>query len=165
MTDIPDRVRRAFRDHDGFEPAPDPGTFAATTTPFRAEASAAERSDGAIGFEVVVRAPTLSVAAEDRVAAVVEEGWYETFELRVSDAGSVTRADREIEPAVRRAGDEVVVETSYADLDPRRGVADAMALVNFVEGTYVQGVIPGYEYGEPVAGLLAEARRAAGAED
>ncbi|MFB6305150.1 MAG: DUF5813 family protein, partial [Haloferacaceae archaeon] len=34
-----------------------------------------------------------------------------------------------------------------------------------VEGTYVQGIIPGYEYTEPVASVLSEARRAAGAED
>jgi hypothetical protein len=95
---------------------------------------------------------------------VVEEGWYETFELRVTDVGGITRGDHEFDPTVRRAGDEVVVAFEFAEIDPGRGVEDARALVDFVEGTYVQGVIPGYEYTEPVAGLVAAGRRAAGAE-
>ncbi|MFB6302689.1 MAG: DUF5813 family protein [Haloferacaceae archaeon] len=165
MTEVPDRARRAFRDHDGFEPAPEPHTFRPVTTPFDVAVSVAGREDGAVGFEVVVRVPTLAAAVEDHVAAVVEDGWYETFELRITDVGDVTRGDHDLDPTVRRAGDEAVVELAYADIDPRRGVADAMAFVNFVEGTYVQGVVPGYEYREPVADILAEARRAAGAED
>jgi hypothetical protein len=165
MTEVPDRARRAFRDHDGFEPTPRPGVFTPVTTPFDAEVAVAAREDGAVGFEVTVRVPSLSAATADHVAAVVEEGWYETFELRIEDVGDVTRGDHDLDPSVRRAGDEVVVTLSFGDLDPRRGVDDALAFVNFVEGTYVQGVVPGYEYVDPVAGILAEARRAAGAED
>jgi hypothetical protein len=100
------------------------------------------------------------VTTPDDVAPVVEEGWYETFELRVADPNGVTREDRDLEPTVRTAGDEVVVEMAFDAADPRAGVADARALANFVEGTYVQGVIPGYEYEDPVASLLDSARRA-----
>jgi hypothetical protein len=48
------------------------------------------------------------------------------------------------------------------DLDERRGVDDAAAFINYVEGTYVQGIIPGYDYREPVARLLDRARQDAG---
>lgn len=163
MAELPDRVGRAFRDHDAFEPSPEPGIYVPVTTAFDGEVAVEEREDGSIGFAVTVRVPTLSATTRDHVAPVVEDGWYETFELRVEDVGAVTRGDHDLDPSARRAGDEVVVTVEFADLDPRRGVDDALAFVNFVEGTYVQGVVPGYEYVEPVAGLLAEARRAAGA--
>jgi ATP phosphoribosyltransferase len=40
------------------------------------------------------------------------------------------------------------------------GAADiAKAFVEYVEGTYVEGVIPGYEYADPVAGLRQRARQ------
>ena len=35
-------------------------------------------------------------------------------------------------------------------------------MIDFVEGTYVQGVIPGYEYTEPVSDLLSAARQQGG---
>ncbi|MFB6156365.1 MAG: DUF5813 family protein [Haloferacaceae archaeon] len=165
MTEVPDRARRAFRDHDAFDPSAKPGAFAAVTTPFDAEVRAGEGTDGRIEFAVEVRVPRLSTVVEGEVADVVEEGWAETFELRVTDPGGVTRGDRDLDPSVRAVDGALVVTVGFEDVDPRRGVADALALVNFVEGTYVQGVIPGYEYTEPVAGILAEARRAAGAED
>jgi len=56
----------------------------------------------------------------------------------------------------------VVVEFAFTDINERRGVDDAAALVNYVEGTYVQGLIPGYEYVDPVAGLVDRARQAGG---
>jgi hypothetical protein len=79
--------------------------------------------------------------------------------------GGVLRADRDLAPAARRTDDRVVVESTFADLDPRRGVADALALINFVEGTYVQGIVPGYEYEGAVAEVVASARRAGGSGD
>ncbi len=48
---------------------------------------------------------------------------------------------------------------SFEDIDERRGVDDAGALINFVEGTYAQGIIPGYEYTEPATRLIENARR------
>ncbi|MFB6304667.1 MAG: DUF5813 family protein, partial [Haloferacaceae archaeon] len=149
MTEVPDRVRRAFRDHDAFEPSPEPGAYAVVTTPFAAEVRVAGREDGRTDFEVAVRVPLLSAVTADEVADVVEEGWAETFELRITDPGSVTRKDHDLAPTVREAGDELVVTAAFADIDPRRGVDDALAVANFVEGTYVQGIIPGYEYTEP----------------
>ncbi len=157
-----ERARRAFRSHGSFEPADDEYEYENVTTPFDAAVAVTEGGGGRGRFEVTVRAPSLDAAAADDVAPVVEDGWYETFELRVEDVGGVTKGDGDVETVVRRTDDEVVVEMAYEDLDARRGADDANALVNFVEGTYVQGIIPGYEYTDPVAGLVSRAQDAAG---
>jgi len=69
------------------------------------------------------------------------------------------RGDDAPEPTVRATPDEIVVEAAFTDIDERRGVEDAAAIVNYAEGTYVQGLIPGYDYVDPVAGLVDRARR------
>jgi len=158
MTETSGRAARAFRDHDVFERIDD-GRFEATTTAFDAVVAARE-SDGRIDYEVEVHVPSLSAAVDGDVAPVVEEGWLETFELRVTDADGVVRGDHDFEPTVDLTAGEVVVAFAYTDIDERRGVEDAAAIVNYVEGTYVQGIIPGYDYVDPVAGLVDRARGA-----
>lgn len=158
MTETSGRVARAFRDHDSFERV-DEGRFESTTTTFDAIVEAGER-DGRIDYVVRVRAPSLSAAADGDVATVVEEGWLETFELRVADADGVVRGDHDLDPTVDLTAEDIVVEFAFTDINERRGVDDAAALINYVEGTYVQGIIPGYEYVDPVAGLVDQARRA-----
>ena len=161
VDDATERARRAFRSHGSFEPTDD--AYENVTTPFDATVSVAESDGGRGRFEVTVRVPSLDAAVVEDVAPVVEDGWFETFELRVEDVGGVTQGDSDdIETEVRRTGDEVVVEMTYEDIDARRGADDANALVNFVEGTYVQGIIPGYEYTSPVSELVSNARDAAG---
>jgi hypothetical protein len=160
MTETSGRVARAFRDHDSFERV-DEERFESTTTTFDAIVEAGER-DGRIDYVVRVRAPSLSAAADGDVATVVEEGWLETFELRVADADGVVRGDHALDPTVDLTGEDIVVEFAFTDINERRGVDDAAALINYVEGTYVQGIIPGYEYVDPVAGLVDQARRAGG---
>ncbi|WP_232702877.1 DUF5813 family protein [Halobacterium wangiae] len=102
--------------------------------------------------EVAVTVPTLSAVVDEPVADVVEDGWYDTFERRVVDADSVTLADDVTVTSVSRADGDVVVELT---LTPRQGKAadDALALVNYVEGTWFQGVIPGYDYVEQVQSM------------
>jgi len=157
MSELPSRVRRAFSDHGSFEPA-DGADYESTTTAFTGLVEATERDDGRVAFEVTVRVPMLDAVTRSEVAEIVENGWFETFELRVSDVGGIAKGDPEYEPELRREGGEIVVEASLADLDERRGVDDAGAFIDFVEGTYVQGIIPGYDYTEPVASLLSNAR-------
>ena len=159
VDDATERARRAFRSHGSFEPTDD--AYENVTTPFDATVAVAESDGGRARFEVTVRAPSLDAAVSEDVAPVVEDGWFETFELRVEDVGGVTRSD-DVETDVGRVGDEIVVEMTYEDIDARRGADDANALVNFVEGTYVQGIIPGYEYTDPVSGLVSSARDTAG---
>lgn len=159
MTDLPERVERAFARHEAFEAADGP-TFAVTTTPF--DAVVAVRASETVTAEVTVWAPMLSatVADGDAVADVVEEGWLETFERRMEDADQPLSPGRDVDPVVRTADDEVVVETTIEAGSPGAAAEDARALVEYVEGTYMEGVIPGYDYVEPVAGLLERARQA-----
>jgi hypothetical protein len=157
MTETSGRVARAFRDHDGFDRVDD-SRFESTTTTFDAVVTAAE-ADGRIDYEVRVRVPSLSAAVDGDVAAVVEEGWLETFELRVADVDGVVRSDHDFDPTVDLTADEVEVTFTFTDSNERRGVDDAAAMINYVEGTYVQGIIPGYDYVDPVAGLLERTRQ------
>lgn len=158
MTETSGRAARAFRDHGSFDHTDD-DRFELTTTAFDAVVTATE-TDGRIDFEVRTRAPSLSAAVAGDVAPVIEEGWLETFERRIDDVDGAVRGDHDLDPTVRRTAGEVVVEASFTDIDERRGVDDAAAIVNYAEGTYVQGLIPGYDYVDPVAGLVDRARRA-----
>ncbi|TKX59495.1 hypothetical protein EXE44_03400 [Halorubrum sp. SS7] len=158
--ELPDRVRRAFADHGSFEREGD--AWVSTTTAFDGRVRAGPAAEGRIGFAVTVRVPTLSAVTADEVADVVEDGWADTFERRAVDVGGVTRTDREFDPVVEREGDEIAVTYEFVDINERRGVDDAGALIDFVEGTYVQGVIPGYEYTAPVSDLLSAARQQGG---
>jgi len=174
-TDVPGRVRRAFGDHGSFEPADTDGpgsdgtgddttVWTSETTAFDGEVAVFAAGDGRLRFAVTVRVPSLSAVTAGDVADVVETGWFETFERRVIDVGGVTRGDHEFDPDVDRGTDEIVVHFDLTDSNERRGVNDAGALIDFVEGTYVQGVIPGYEYTEPVSDLISSARRQGGDE-
>jgi hypothetical protein len=163
MSHLPDRVHRAFRDHASFERVGE-NVFESQTTAFDASVAVTSKEDGVLSFVVTVRVPMLDAVTADSVATVVEDGWFETFQLRMEDVGGVTRRDRGVSPTVRREDDEAVVEMSFEDRDERRGVDDAGALVDYVEGTYVQGIIPGYEYTEPVSELLSRAYQSSGDE-
>lgn len=160
---LPDRVRRAFRAHDSFTPAGE-AAWTFETTAFDATVTAAPTPDDdpRVRYDVVVRVPTLSAVTAEHVASVVEEGWTETFERRVVDVGGVTRGDHTFDPTVAVADEELIVRLSVTDSNARRSVDDAGALIDFVEGTYVQGVIPGYEYTEPVDSLISSARQQGG---
>ena len=158
--ELPDRVRRAFADHGSFER--DGDEWVSATTAFDGRVRAEPADEGRIRFAVTARVPTLSAVTADEVADVVEDGWADTFERRAVDVGGVTRKEREFDPAIERGSDEISVAYALTDINERRGVDDAGALIDFVEGTYVQGVIPGYEYTEPVSDLLSAARQQGG---
>lgn len=157
MTELPDRVERAFATHEAYEAA-DGATFAVTTTPFEAVV-AVRVGDDEVTAEVSVWVPTLSAAVEEHVADVVEEGWLETFERRMADTEQALSPGQSVDPTVRVEGEEVVVEATVEAGAPTPAADDARSLVEYVEGTYMEGVIPGYEYGEPVAGLRDRARQ------
>jgi hypothetical protein len=52
-------------------------------------------------------------------------------------------------------------------MTPRSGKAadDALALVNYVEGTWFQGVVPGYDYVEKVQSMREQAAQNAQSTD
>lgn len=163
MSELPDRVRRAFRDDNAFEET-EPGRYESVVTPFEGVVDARPGEGGYVEYHVTVRVPMLNGVTEDHVAPVVEDGWYETFALRVEDIGGVTAAGHDLDPEVEREGAEAVVRVSFTDINERRGVEDAGAVVDYVEGTYVQGIIPGYEYTAPVTSLIDAARQSGGSE-
>lgn len=142
---------RAFEHHEAFERTGN--GFAATTTPFEATVRA-EGDD----YLVAVRLPTLdAVVVGETVAPVVEDGWFETLERRLADADGVTQAADLDAPALERRGDVVLVEVGFS-ARASIAAAEAKAVVDYVEGTYMQGVIPGYEYDDPVAAVRERAR-------
>jgi hypothetical protein len=166
MTDeeLPERAVRAFEAHEAFER--DGEWFELTTTTFDGRVTA----EGTDGWELVytleVRAPMLSTAAEGAVGPAVEDGWFETYELRLEDTDMAVRQDVAFDEqrVVEEAGDAVAVFVfEWGNADHAPGMAKAMA--EYVEGTYMEGIVPGYEYGPPVSELLSRARQSEGDGD
>lgn len=163
MSSAPDGLARAIDSHRAFEPdSAAKTTFVSTTTAFDGVVDAATTDDDRVRFTVTVTVPMLSTVTDDELAPIVEDGWYETFERRVTDVGAIFRIERDLTPQVNHDAGEAVVTATLTDRNIGRGVDDAAALIDFVEGTYVQGIIPGYTYTDPVAGLLEQARAAGG---
>lgn len=156
-----ERFERAFGAHDAFEATGD--GFAVTTTEFDGRVAATETADGTLRYTVTVRAPTLDAAVEDEVGPAVREGWLETFERRLEDAAGAVRQRVDIDDyAVREAGDEVVAVFEFEWADADGAPALAKAIVEFTEGTYMEGIVPGYDYREPVASMLSQASQGDG---
>jgi hypothetical protein len=161
MTD--ERIERAFGDHPDFEQTAE-FEFETTAKPFEnavfVTEGDAESDDSATEYRVVVRTPMLdAVVAGETVAEVVESGWFETLERRLEDTYTVTATDSANPPSIEREvgngehDEEVVVTVEFESADPEQAAEDALAVAEYVEGTWVQGIIPGYDYREPAASL------------
>ena len=162
MSEMPERAERAFEGHDAFEREGE--AFAVTTTTLGGQATAAETDDWALEYTLTVRAPMLGEAVTaDEVGEAVEAGWFETYERRLEDAPKTTRADVELaDLTVREQAGEAVAEftVAYGNADRAPEVLKAMA--EYAEGTYVEGIVPGYEYEGVAAELLGDARTGGG---
>ncbi|WP_254536339.1 DUF5813 family protein [Halomarina litorea] len=167
MTDeVPDAARRAFEAHDAFSEDADDGAYRLETTDFDGRVTAAESdTEWALRYTVTVRAPTLDAAVEEDVGPNLQEGWLDTLELRSADAPGAVRERVTLDDhAVRTEGEEVVVEYVFTMGDADRAPAVAKAMAEYVEGTYMEGVVPGFTYRPPVADLLDEATQGDGKE-
>jgi hypothetical protein len=141
----------AFAAHDAYDT--DGDEYVLTTTVFDGRVAVDDE------YRVSVTMPTLDAATEESIEDVLEDGWFETLSLRLEDAGSATRGSIETpEPTVERRNGEVHVEWPLAQDDGARAAEAAKALVEYAEGTYVEGIVPGYSYRSPVADLIAHAR-------
>lgn len=164
MTDgIPERAERAFEGHDAFER--DGDGYRVTTTRFDGHVTAEETDDWALRYRLVVRTPMLSTAVDGEVGEAVEAGWFETFERRLEDAPKVTRTDVELDglDLTEEDGDAVATfEFEFGNADHAPDVVKAVA--EYVEGTYVEGVVPGYDYEGVVAELLGKAASQGGSD-
>jgi hypothetical protein len=155
---LPAAVERAFDRHDGFERRDD--GFVVTTTVFEGRVTALETPGGETAYTVTVRVPTLQAATADDVGDAVVGGWFDTLARRLEDAPKATRADVTLRTFdVERESGSVVVTYTFEWGDPDRAADVAKTFVEYVEGTYVEGVVPGYEYESPVADLLQSASR------
>jgi hypothetical protein len=143
----------AFATNDSYKR--DGEAYSLTTTPFDGRVTVEDSQ-----YRVTIEMPTLDGATEDAVDDVVEDGWFETLALRVADAPGATRADIEVpEPTVERTGETVAIEFEFTHDDPTRAAEAAKVLIEYAEGTYVEGIVPGYTYQPPVADLLSRARQ------
>jgi hypothetical protein len=150
-----DQPETAFINHDSFESSTD--GFQITTTAFETTVSVSEEDDTP-QYEVVTTVPTLQSATANNVGSTVETDWLETFERRLEEAPKATRATVELEDFdVSTDGETVTVTYGYRWETPRTALDIAKTFAEYVEGTYVEGVIPGYEYTGQVAQLLGEA--------
>ncbi len=160
--EIPDRAAAALRHHEAVEERD--GRYGIDSTVFDATVSASEAGDRH-RWTVTVTVPSLAAATSDPVGDAVAEGWFDTFERRLSDAPKATRAPLDLERlTVERRGIDVVVIFEFTWDGPGRAVDIAKTLVEYVEGTYVEGTIPGYTYEPPVTDLLSQADTGGDAE-
>ena len=155
---LPERAVRAFEAHDAFER--DGEWFAVTTTKFDGRVTAEATDEWALRYTLEVRAPTLDSATADEVGPTVRAGWLDTYERRLEDAPMAVRFDVDLEAlGVTEDADEVVAvfEFRWRNADQAPDIARAMA--EYVEGTYMEGIVPGYEYRPPVSEMLSRARQ------
>ena len=160
--ETPEAVRDAAATRDALEPATD--GYRVTTTRFDAWVTAvpSPTNDWATAFHVTVEVPTLSAAVDGEVGSAVEDGWLDTFERRLDEASKATRASVEPDLSVEVTGDTVTVTYEFESGSADRGLDVAKTFVEYVEGTYVEGVVPGYDYQPPVSDLLSQAGQGSG---
>ncbi|MFB6311223.1 MAG: DUF5813 family protein [Salinirussus sp.] len=160
--DVPSAVAEVLRNHTAI--AENDGQFRVNSTVFEATVDAEEVETGH-RWVVTVTVPGISAATSDPVGEAVADGWFETFERRLADAPKATRAALDLDDlAVERAGLDVIVTFAFVWDNPHRAVDIAKTLVEYVEGTYVEGTIPGYTYQSPVSDLLSAADSGGDAE-
>ena len=157
-----DRLDDALAAHDAYERTDDGWDL--TTTPLEVSLTGEERPDAGtdpapVLLEVEVRLPGLDASVPDgSVADVVEDDWAERLERLLGDAFDVVTREPPSPPSVTRTDEALFVHCSFWDTDVGAAIADAKTVVEYVEGTYAQSLIPGYEYAGPAAALLDRAR-------
>lgn len=154
---IPSAARNAFESHEAFEYGS--RGFEVSTTVFDSVVTAREGPEGKHTYTVTVFVPTIDAATVDAVGEAVSDGWLETFERRLADAPKATRSQVELRDFDVETMDdeELQVTYSFTWTDEKRATEIAKTFVEYVEGTYVEGIVPGYEYVPPVSELLANA--------
>jgi len=157
MTDDVDAaVAEAFDRHDAYE-ATENG-YRVTTAAFEGYVTTVGSDGDATSYSLSVRVPTLDAATADPVGAAVADGWFETLQRRLAEAPKSTRVDVSLDAFGLRTEDDEVVAIFKFELDNTQVAADvAKTFTEYVEGTYVEGVVPGYDYEGVVADLLGNA--------
>ncbi|MFB6205927.1 MAG: DUF5813 family protein [Haloglomus sp.] len=165
--ELPAAAAQAFDAHDAYERAAGGPAFVLTTTRFDATLTARDDADAewALTYELEVRAPMLSTATADEVGSAVEEGWFDTLALRLEDAPGAVRDSVDPDLDVTEEAGDAVISYQFEWGDAGRAAAIAKAFAEYAEGTYLEGIVPGYDYEPPVSEMLATARNAGGDEE
>lgn len=148
-----------FDRHDAY--SSEGGEYVLGTTKFDSRVTVTEASSST-RYTLTVRAPTLDSAVEEDVGPSLLDGWFETFERRLEDAPMAVRDTVELDEHSVHSDDGDAVATlsfyfKYKKTDRAPDVAKAMA--EYVEGTYIEGIVPGYTYRPPVSEMLDRARQ------
>jgi hypothetical protein len=152
-------IERAFERHGAY--TRDGEGFVISTTACEGRVTAVEGA--APVYTVTVRVPHIQAVTTDAVGEAVAEGWFDTLHRRLAEAPKATRADVDLATfEIERDGEDVFVTYGFEWADPDRAAGIAKTFVEYVEGTYVEGVVPGYEYESPVADLLERASQGEG---
>jgi hypothetical protein len=160
---LPESAERAFDAHEAIEQEGNGDGYVLTTTNFAGRVTAEPTDEWAHSYTLTVRAPMLSRAVEGDVGPDLESGWFDTFALRLEDAPGAVRDGVDLETLdVRREGGDAVAEFTFEWGNADRAPAIAKALGEYVEGTYMEGVVPGFDYRDPVASMLSTASQGEG---
>jgi len=155
---MPSEAVDAFESHDAYEEGE--AGYTVETTAFEGAVTAAEAdAEWALTYTVTIDVPTLSAAVDGDVGPALAEGWLDTFERRLADAPKATRASVDIEAfTVTAEAETVTIEYRFTLGNPDQAADVAKTFVEYAEGTYVEGVVPGYDYLPPVSRLLEDAQ-------
>lgn len=147
--------QNAVRSHDAFESQTD--GYQVTTSAFDSTVITTQQ-DESFQFTVAISVPHIRVATVEEVGPTVATDWFETFERRLEEAPNATRKTVELDEFdVTETSSSAEIVYRFSRVSPTSGLDIAKTLTEFVEGTYVEGVIPGYEYTGAVADLLGAA--------
>lgn len=150
-----------FEHHDAY--SDEDGGYVLGTTKFDSRVTATEAEAGSdTQYTLTVRAPSLDSAVEEDVGPSLLDGWFETFERRLADAPMAVRDPVELDThSVNPDDGDAVVELSFqfGNENANRAPDVAKAMAEYVEGTYVEGIVPGYTYRPPVSDILDRARQ------
>ena len=157
MSELPPGIERAFRLDSAFESAE--AGFSLTTFPFHAHVTF-DRDDEDVSYLITFTLPTLNaVVIDDDVPAIVQEGWRETLERRLQGADGCSSALEELIVKSMQNDEHLEVTMTFVrPVSAAPAVDVVLALATYVEGTYLQGIIPEYSYDSPVAELLDRAK-------
>ena len=156
IEDVPETARSAFENHDSVALGEE--GFEITTTVFDGFVTASEGPKWKHTYTVSVYVPTLEAAATEAIGPAVLDGWQDTLERRLEDAPKATRASVElVDFDVERIDEELQITYSFEWGNETKATEIAKTFVEYVEGTYVEGLVPGYEYEAPVSDLITSA--------
>jgi hypothetical protein len=155
MTEISlEDIVSAIQIQNAFELVEDvEGLFTSKTTVFDAKLEINIIEKG-IEFRVEMEVPTIDSIVLEEVEPIIKEGWLETFSLRLEDIGGAVQNKFDSVEIELKNEKKVVIIIEFSSESINRGIGDAKAIVDYIEGTYREGIIPGFKYDKMVADLI-----------